>query len=416
MKKVALYSLLLIVGLALSQVLPGFLGEAWADLALPLRILTMTALAFVMIQVGYEFDLRRDRLRDYGWDYLVAMTAAAFPWIFVTGYFLLVLMPAGSATDFGALKEALLAGRFAAPTSAGVLFSMLAAAGLGATWLYRKARVLAIFDDLDTVLLMIPLKMLMVGLAWQLGVVVLVMFGMLWLAWRKLHAVDWPVTWRWLLAYAIGMVLVSEVIHAASLHLDDSVPIHVEILLPAFVLGAILRRRIDPATGHDLLESPAEKRVATVVSAAFMVLVGASMPALFATGATSTSASTVSATQEALSVTEIGLHVLAVSLLANLGKMFPLFCYRREAVWKERLALSIGMWPRGEVGAGVLVVSLGYGIGGPVLTVALLSLALNLVATGLFIVLVRRLLDAADRERRAAGIGPVVVAGSRGLD
>lgn len=30
---------------------------------------------------------------------------------------------------------------------------MLAAAGLAATWLYRKARILAIFDDLDAVLL-----------------------------------------------------------------------------------------------------------------------------------------------------------------------------------------------------------------------------------------------------------------------
>ena len=27
-----------------------------------------------------------------------------------------------------------------------------------ATWLFRKARILAIFDDLDTVLLMIPLR------------------------------------------------------------------------------------------------------------------------------------------------------------------------------------------------------------------------------------------------------------------
>ena len=74
----------------------------------------------------------------------------------------------------------MLAGRFAAPTSAGVLFSMLAAAGLGATWLFRKARILAIFDDLDTVLLMIPLKMLMVGLAWQLGLTAIVHGYTLW--------------------------------------------------------------------------------------------------------------------------------------------------------------------------------------------------------------------------------------------
>lgn len=85
-------------------------------------------------------------------------------------------------------------------------------------------------------------------------------------------------------------------------------------------------------------------------------------------------------------------HVLAVTLLANLGKMFPAFCYRREATGKERLALAIGMWPRGEVGTGVLVVSNSYGVGGPIVTVAALSLALNLAITGAFIWIVRRLL------------------------
>jgi hypothetical protein len=61
------------------------------------------------------------------------------------------------------------------------------------------------------------------------------------------------------------------------------------------------------------------------------------------------------------------------------------------------------MWPRGEVGAGVLVISIGYGIGGPVLTVAALSLALNLVLTGVFILMVKQLLR---------GVTPPVPAGS----
>ena len=72
-----------------------------------------------------------------------------------------------------------------------------AAAGLGATWLFRKARILAIFDDLDTVLLMIPLKMLMVGLAWQLGLIVVVMVAMLAIAYLFLHKLRIPVTWPW---------------------------------------------------------------------------------------------------------------------------------------------------------------------------------------------------------------------------
>jgi Kef-type K+ transport system membrane component KefB len=88
----------------------------------------------------------------------------------------------------------------------------------------------------------------------------------------------------------------------------------------------------------------------------------------------------------------MALHVLVITVLANLGKMFPLFVYRKEAHWKERLAICVGMWPRGEVGAGVLIISLGYGIGGEMVTVAALSLALNLLLTGVFIVIVKRLL------------------------
>ncbi len=52
------------------------------------------------------------------------------------------------------------------------------------------------------------------------------------------------------------------------------------------------------------------------------------------------------------------------------------------------------MWPRGEVGAGILVLSLSYGIAGPIVSVATLSLALNLLLTGLFIWMAKRLLAA----------------------
>jgi hypothetical protein len=72
---------------------------------------------------------------------------------------------------------------------------MIAAAGLGATWLFRKARILAISDDLDTVLLMIPLKMLMVGIAWQLGLIVVLMAALLVVAYIWLHRVNMPVYW-----------------------------------------------------------------------------------------------------------------------------------------------------------------------------------------------------------------------------
>jgi len=72
--------------------------------------------------------------------------------------------------------------------------------------------------------------------------------------------------------------------------------------------------------------------------------------------------------------------------------MLPLVFYRKEASLRERLGVCVAMFPRGEVGAGVLVVGLGYGIGGPVLTVSMLSLALNLVLTGAFILAVKALI------------------------
>jgi hypothetical protein len=182
MRRVLLYSILLFIGPGLSQALPSLLGEAHDSVAVAIRVLTMTSLAFIMIHVGFEFHIDKSRLGSYGWDYVVAFTAASFPWVLVTGYFVFFRLPSEVWGDFTAWKETLLAGRFAAPTSA----------GLGATWLFRKARILAIFDDLDTVLLMIPLKMLIVGLAWQLGLIVVVMAALLTAAYVWLHRVRMP--------------------------------------------------------------------------------------------------------------------------------------------------------------------------------------------------------------------------------
>lgn len=398
MRKLAMYSVLLVAGLVLSQILPGLLGPAEPAYGLIVRLLTMVGLAFIMIHVGYEFELDKSNLRQYGWDYVVAATAAGFPWIFCALYFLAVFAPPGAWTSWDAWKESLLSSRFAAPTSAGVLFSMLAAAGLSATWVFRKARILAIFDDLDTVLLMIPLKMMMVGAAWQLGFVVVIIALLLWLAWRYLHVWCIPITWPWVLGYSVALVAVSEVIYQASKVLDDVVPIHIEVLLPAFVLGCMMARpggqdphRDDAREGHqEGPEDPAEQRVAGIVSGAFMLLVGLSMPpGLLAAPAAADGA----AGHQAPGWGWLAMHVLLVTVVSNVGKMFPTFCYRREAHVRERLAVSIGMWPRGEVGAGVLVISLSYGISGPMVTVAMLSLALNLVCTGLFILMVRKLLD-----------------------
>jgi Kef-type K+ transport system membrane component KefB len=371
MTKVLLYSLLLIFGLISSQLLGGF-GEEWIKLG------TMFCLSFIMIHVGYEFEIDKSNPKQYAFDYLVAGTAATFPWLFCAGYFIWVL-------DINSWTEALLLARFSSPTSAGVLFSMLAAAGLSATWVFRKARVLAIFDDLDTILLMIPLKVMMVGMKWQLGLIVILIMVLLWMAWRYLHSWKLPLSWPWIMLYAGLITGVCEVIYLTSKVINDVVPVHLEVLLPAFVLGCMLARPAghnphndDSREGHQ--EGPEEfdeQRVSSIVTACFMILVGLSMPQI---------------PYDTLDFGLIASHVIFVTILSNLGKMFPFFCYREEATIRERLALSIAMFPRGEVGAGVLVVSMGYGLGGIGLTVAVLSLALNLLLTGVFIIAVKKLI------------------------
>lgn len=405
MKKVLLFSLLLVAGMAGSQTLPGVLAaEVLPSVKFAIQLLTMLGLSFIMIHVGYEFEIDRSNLGKYGWDYVVAMTAAAFPWIFASAYFSFAILPAGAWGDWQAWKESLLAGRFAAPTSAGVLFSMLAAAGLGASWLFRKAQVLAIFDDIDTVLLLIPLQMMIVGLRWQLLVALVAMGGLLFLGWWRFRGVAVPVTWPWVLGYAAAITAACEGTLLAS-RLFYEIPIQVEVLLPAFVVGCLLKRgphdphRDDAREGHqDGPPESGEQRVATIISAVFMVCVGLSMPYLFgsaqgeAAEGLELSARTVSESQPFPGWTAIAIHVLVLTVLVNLGKMFPALCYRREASLRERLALAIGMWPRGEVGAGVLIVSLGYHLGGPMITVSMLCLALNLVLTGVFIYVVKWLL------------------------
>lgn len=259
---------------------------------------------------------------------------------------------------------------------------MLAAAGLGATWVFRKARVLAIFDDLDTVLLMIPLKIFMIGMRWQLGVIVLVIAVLLWIAWKKLHSVHWPTGWKAMLGYTFIITAACEAVYLASTAIDKVAPVHLEVLLPAFVLGCVL-------VSHHGAAKPADERASGIITALFMVLVGLSMPPVV--GAGELSSAVVGGPWPGWGW--VAAHVLIITAISNLGKMFSLFCYRREATLRERLAVSVAMFPRGEVGAGVLVVSLSYGLGGTAVTVAMLSLALNLVCTGFFILIVRKLIE-----------------------
>lgn len=47
------------------------------------------------------------------------------------------------------------------------------------------------------------------------------------------------------------------------------------------------------------------------------------------------------------------------------------------------------MFTRGEVGAGVIFIAIGYNLGGPALVISVLTLVLNLILTGIFVVWVK---------------------------
>jgi Na+:H+ antiporter len=102
-----------------------------------------------------------------------------------------------------------------------------------------------------------------------------------------------------------------------------------------------------------------------------------------------------------MGIAAVAFHVVLLTIVSNIGKCLPMAAYKTEATLRERLALSIGMFPRGEVGIGVLLVSLELFrqqnmLDSPAvqqsMTISALSLALNLALTGVFIMAVIRLL------------------------
>ena len=398
MKKILLFSFFLVIGLVVSQFLPAMVGENYSMVKTISNTLLYVCLAFIMINVGREFEMDKTRWKSYTEDYFIAMATAAFPWIFVALYYMFVLLPDIYWSSGEAWKENLLLSRFAAPTSAGILFTMLAAAGLKASWVYKKVQVLAIFDDLDTILLMIPLQIMMVGLRWQLGVIILIVMVLLMLGWKKMGTYNMRQDWKAILLYAIVTLAITQGVYLVSKHFyGEDASIHIEVLLPAFVLGMIMK--------HKHIDTKVEHNVATAIS--FLFIVGVSMPVFFGIdfAKQSAEAATITGAQPMMSWPMILLHVLIVSFLSNIGKLFPLFFYRDRRK-RERLALSIGMFTRGEVGAGIIFIALGYNLGGPALMISVLTIVFNLILTGIFVVWVEKLtrsayqLEMAEKQRQ----------------
>ena len=350
---VLIFCLLLIFGIVTGQIFDLSINRE------ALGMITSICLAYIMMEVGLEFSVEKRSLRSYGWDAMVASVAAVLPALMWFVYFLVVIQ--------SSWKPALLSGLSSAPTSAGVLFSMLMAAGLGATWVFQKARTLAVLDDLVTILLLIPLQVIIVGFKWETISVLVFILCFLFASFRFQNKLHWPTGNVWLLFYSVVLTAILGL-------LKHTVHIHLEVLLPAFMTGCLLYLK----KGHTSSE---EKEglwsLDMMIKGSFMFLVGAAFPK-------------VNIGSLPLNVT-MG-HVVALTILSNLGKCFTVLCYRKEASFKERLALGFAMFPRGEVGAAVLLIGLGYGFGGYVNTLAMLSLALNLVLTGVFVWVLIRLL------------------------
>ena len=385
MRKVLSFSAFLMVGLFVSQYLPVWAGGNYNAVKAVSNVLLYVCLSFIMINVGREFEVDKSRWQTYAKDYGVAMATAAMPWFLIAIYYVFVLLPPEYWNSWEAWKENLLLSRFAAPTSAGILFTMLASIGLKTSWVYKKIQVLAIFDDLDTILLMIPLQIMMIGLRWQLLVIVFIVFLLLSFGWKQLGKYDWRQDWKAILVYSAVVFACTQAVYLISKHLyGEAGSIHIEVLLPAFVLGMVMKHK-----EHD---TPAERKVSTGISFLFMFLVGMSMPRFLGVDFAEASLGqhSVTGSQEMMSWGMIMLHVLIVSLLSNIGKLFPVFFYK-DRKFSERLALSIGMFTRGEVGAGVIFIALGYSLGGPALIISVLTIVLNLILTGIFVLWVKKL-------------------------
>ena len=386
MRKVLSFSVFLVAGLVLSQSLPVLVGtEGIGAVRTVANILLYVCLSFIMINVGREFEVDKSRWKSYTQDYFIALATAAMPWFLIALYYVFVLLPPEFWNSWEAWKENLLLSRFAAPTSAGILFTMLAAIGLKSSWMYKKIQVLAIFDDLDTILLMIPLQIMMIGLRWQLIIVVLIVFLLLSFGWKQLGKYNWRQDWKAILFYSFLVFIATQSLYLISKSLyGEAGSIHIEVLLPAFIVGMIMK--------HKEIDTPVEHKVATGISFLFMFLVGMSMPHFIGVDFAETQAGEYSVTgsQEMMPWGMIIFHVLIVSLLSNIGKLFPVFFYR-DRKFSERLALSIGMFTRGEVGAGVIFIALGYNLGGPALLISVLTIVLNLILTGIFVLWVKKL-------------------------
>ena len=98
MRKVLSFSLFLMLGLVISQLLPGALGAGYASFKACSDTLLYVCLGFIMINVGREFEIDKSRVA-----LLHEPTTSSpwpprpLPWILIVLYYIFVLLPPPSA-------------------------------------------------------------------------------------------------------------------------------------------------------------------------------------------------------------------------------------------------------------------------------------------------------------------------------
>ena len=162
------------------------------------------------------------------------------------------------------------------------------------------------------------------------------------IGWKKLGTIRLSQTWKSILFYAVCIVAVTESIYLLTkwmMGADGA--IHIEVLLPAFVLGMVMK------TVHQ--HGNRDEKITGMISLSVYVSGGVEYTSVYRYRSwTPDYRSCGDYCCTALPSWEVlVVHVIVVTLLSNLGKMFPLFFYRDRQL-EERLALSVGMFTRGS--------------------------------------------------------------------
>jgi len=364
----------------------------------------------IIVHVGLDFEIVKTRLKTYALDFFVATYAALVPLIMIFSYLryvvgnpLLANIHWGVTPQIG-ISECLLLSVFSAPTSAGMLISMLEAANLKHTWVFKKASMLAILDDIDSLVFISFIRIIAIkGNTFDLAHFgpVIVTVGLLTIAWFNIHKYRIPHSWPHVLCYAVLIGSAFWGLEYLNIIYKQDKEIHkwlfvLAVLIPSFTLGVLTYDdKLETSQSYkfvdlqELTEEMIEKQeridswapwMEVLMGCLFMFFVGLSMPAL--------------RSLKTMGWLVVSVHVGMINVLMLAGKLLIWLFYAEDADYKQRLALGLAMCPRGEIGASVIIITiqtLKSQISGEYLGLVVLSVIGNLVLSCGLIIYVKQI-------------------------